>query len=78
MRRGKKNFPSTYCPSFPTISEEDIYTRAYNYHCLQHTDISNDDRDAREFMFLTDNLEQARRKMDEERDRQKAKRGGRK
>ena len=66
-----------YYPSFPSVTEEDIYTRSYNYHCIQHTDISNDDRDAREFMFLTDNLEQARKKMDEEREKVKAKRGRR-
>lgn len=53
------------CLSFPGIDEKEILTRRYNYHCYQHVDIGHDSMDARDFIYLTDQLESDRRKLEE-------------
>lgn len=62
------------CPFFPGISEKEIMVRRYNYHCMQHVDIGYDSMDARDFIYLTDQLETDRLKLEEMRNKEKSKR----
>ena len=64
------------CPFFPSISEEEILNRKYNYHGFMHVDIGHDDMDARDFIYLTDQMESDRRKAEEKAAQEKMKNRG--